>query len=98
MAKGDGKAKQATRTNSKIFVDGGEVSMTAYNIGGSNYFKLRDVMQIFDIRSHTGSAPEHAKITFIRRINDSDKGSVLTGQKNRYRLRTTDNGMSAVFI
>jgi len=49
IAKGDGKAKQATRTNSKIFVDGGEVSMTAYNIGGSNYFKLCDVMQIFDI-------------------------------------------------
>lgn len=49
MAKGDGKPKAATRTNSKIFVDSGEVSMTAYNIGGNNYFKLRDVMQIFDI-------------------------------------------------
>ncbi len=49
MAKGDGKAKSATRTNSKIYVDGGEVSLTAYSIGGNNYFKLRDVMQIFNI-------------------------------------------------
>jgi hypothetical protein len=49
MEKGDGKAKAATRTNSKILVNGGEVSLTAYNIGGSNYFKLRDVMQLFDI-------------------------------------------------
>jgi len=49
MAKGDGKAKTATRTNSRIFVNGSEVSLTAYTIGGSNYFKLRDVMQIFDI-------------------------------------------------
>lgn len=49
MAKGDGKAKQAIRTTAKIFVDGGEVVLTAYTIGESNYFKLRDVMQIFDI-------------------------------------------------
>ena len=49
MAKGDGTSKQATRTNATIFVNGGEVSMTAYTIGGNNYFKLRDVMQIFDI-------------------------------------------------
>ncbi len=62
MAKGDGKAKQATRTNSKIFVDGGEVSMTAYNIDGSNYFKLRDVMQIFDISVGWDSATSTATI------------------------------------
>lgn len=49
MAMGDGQSKSASRTNSKIFVDGGEVVMTAYNIGGNNYFKLRDVMQIFNI-------------------------------------------------
>ncbi|HHV98470.1 MAG TPA: hypothetical protein GXX36_02665 [Clostridiaceae bacterium] len=49
MVIGDGKAKTASRTNSRIFVDGGEVSMAAYTIDGNNYFKLRDVMQIFDI-------------------------------------------------
>lgn len=33
----------ATPTNSKVLVNGKEVAFTAYNIGGNNYFKLRDV-------------------------------------------------------
>lgn len=36
-------AKQAVETTAKIYVDGKEVSATAYNIDGNNYFKLRDV-------------------------------------------------------
>jgi len=78
MAKGDGKAKQATRTNSRIFVDGGEVSMTAYNIGGSNYFKLRDVMQIFDISVGWDSATSTATI-------NTNEGYALTAyEKSKY--------------
>jgi hypothetical protein len=34
---------KAILTDSEIFLDGNEVSLTAYNIGGNNYFKLRDV-------------------------------------------------------
>lgn len=49
MAKGDGKEKPTTLSTSKIYIDGKEVKLTAYTIGGSNYFKLRDVMQAFDI-------------------------------------------------
>ena len=33
----------AEPTWQKIYVDGEQVSMTAYNIGGSNYVKLRDI-------------------------------------------------------
>jgi hypothetical protein len=40
--------KTATPTSSKITLNGGEVSLTAYNIGGNNYFKLRDIAQVFD--------------------------------------------------
>jgi hypothetical protein len=40
--------KTATPTSSKITLNGGEVSLTAYNIGGNNYFKLRDLGQEFD--------------------------------------------------
>jgi alpha-tubulin suppressor-like RCC1 family protein len=36
-------AKEARLTNSKVYTDGEEVSLTAYNIGGNNYFKLRDI-------------------------------------------------------
>lgn len=41
-------AKTAKTTNSKIFVDGQEISLTAYNIDGSNYFKLRDIAKAVD--------------------------------------------------
>lgn len=33
----------------KIYLDSREITLTAYSIGGNNYFKLRDVMKTFDI-------------------------------------------------
>jgi len=46
---GKGSGNQtATFTSSKIYLDGKEVSFTAYNIGGNNYFKLRDIGETFD--------------------------------------------------
>ncbi len=41
-------AKTARPTTSKVFVNGKEVKFTAYNIGGNNYFKLRDVAKVID--------------------------------------------------
>ncbi|MBD8048127.1 InlB B-repeat-containing protein [Clostridium faecium] len=49
LSKGDGKAKAATLSTSKIFKDGKEISLTAYTINGNNYFKLRDIAKAFDI-------------------------------------------------
>jgi len=49
LSKGDGSAKVATPTASKIFKDGEEISLTAYTINGNNYFKLRDIAKAFDI-------------------------------------------------
>ena len=40
--------KGAILTNSKIYIDGTEVTLTAYNIDGNNYFKLRDVGAAFN--------------------------------------------------
>jgi hypothetical protein len=40
--------KTAAPTTSKITLDGKDVSLDAYNIGGNNYFKLRDVAQTFN--------------------------------------------------
>ena len=39
---------QAKPTASKIPLDGRDVTLTAYNIAGNNYFKLRDIGQAFD--------------------------------------------------
>ncbi|MDF3002288.1 MAG: copper amine oxidase-like protein [Bacillota bacterium] len=49
MAAGDGTAKSATLNTSKIYKDGTEIALTAYNIGGNNYFKLRDLASAFNI-------------------------------------------------
>ncbi|HHT63346.1 MAG TPA: hypothetical protein GXZ75_06665 [Clostridia bacterium] len=49
MAAGDGKAKTASLNQAKIYKDGTEIPLTAYNINGNNYFKLRDIAQAFNI-------------------------------------------------
>jgi phosphoserine phosphatase len=38
----------ANKTLSKIFINGKEVNIEGYNIGGSNYFKLRDLGSLID--------------------------------------------------
>ncbi len=40
--------KKAVPTASRTYLDGKEISFTAYNIEGSNYFKLRDIGAVFD--------------------------------------------------
>ncbi len=42
-------AKQAALSTSKIYLDGEEIQLTAYTIGGNNYFKLRDFEQAIGI-------------------------------------------------
>lgn len=41
--------KSAKPTSSKVYVDGQEAHLQAYNIGGNNYFKLRDLAKVFNI-------------------------------------------------
>ncbi|MFI3313205.1 MAG: hypothetical protein R3Y62_04895, partial [Eubacteriales bacterium] len=43
LTPGDGSAKDYTPAEATLFVDGAEVSLTAYEIQGNNYFKLRDL-------------------------------------------------------
>lgn len=39
---------KAVTNQSKIYIDGEEIALQAYTIGGNNYFKLRDVGEVFD--------------------------------------------------
>jgi len=48
MESGGTEAKIPTQTDSKIMLDGKEVSFTAYNIDGNNYFKLHDIGKALD--------------------------------------------------
>ena len=45
---GNGEAKPSVICTSRIYKDGAEVILKAYNINGNNYFKLRDLGQAFD--------------------------------------------------
>ena len=47
-ASGATGVKTAQRTSSGIYLDGAAVQWTAYNIGGNNYFKLRDIGRALD--------------------------------------------------
>lgn len=49
LTAGDGTSKAATPCASKILHDGTEIALAGYNIGGTNYFKLRDIARAFDI-------------------------------------------------
>ncbi len=40
--------KTANPSSARIILNGEELSLTAYEIGGNNYFKLRDIGQTFD--------------------------------------------------
>jgi hypothetical protein len=44
-----GGNRSANPTSSKIYLDGGEISLTAYNIDNNNYFKLRDIGAALDV-------------------------------------------------
>ncbi|MEG2175655.1 MAG: hypothetical protein RRY97_02180 [Oscillibacter sp.] len=48
MTAGDGKDKSCTLNAAPVYKDGTAVTLTAYNIGGNNYFKLRDLGSTFD--------------------------------------------------
>lgn len=48
LAKGDGTQKTARLNTSAIYMDGKQISLTAYTINGSNFFKLRDLGVAFD--------------------------------------------------
>lgn len=45
---GDGTNKEALSSTAKVYLDGEELSLTAYNINGNNFFKLRDLGQAID--------------------------------------------------
>lgn len=49
LAAGDGTSKAAELSIAKVYKDNEEVTLTAYTIGGYNYFKLRDIAKVFDI-------------------------------------------------
>jgi len=48
MSEGGGDNREAIPTTAQVYLDEQEIELTAYNIGGNNYFKLRDIGQAMD--------------------------------------------------
>ena len=49
MSKSTPEIQTSEPATAKIYIDGKEINLTAYNINGNNYFKLRDITRLFDI-------------------------------------------------
>ena len=49
MSGRSGERKLPVQSSAKLVLDGAEATLAAYNIEGSNYFRLRDVLQLFDV-------------------------------------------------
>ena len=69
MVQGDGIAKTATPSLSRIYLDGIELNLIVYNISGNNFFKLRDLMEAINV--YVGYNNETKAITL-----DTSKGYI----------------------
>ena len=73
MGKGGSTAKTAEPTDSVVLLNGKEIKLTAYNIDGYNYFKLRDVGQA------AGFRVDWVESADMIVINSSDVKSMASG-------------------
>ncbi|KAI7253643.1 hypothetical protein KC345_g11349, partial [Hortaea werneckii] len=68
-----GTAVKAAAATSKITLDGQQVQISAYNIGGSNYFKLRDIAKTADFKVSWDAAANTISIDTSGSYADSTK-------------------------
>lgn len=59
---GNAQTQYVPKTNSMIYMNGVQIDPMAYNISGNNYFKLRDLGEIFDFAVEWDSATNSIKI------------------------------------
>jgi hypothetical protein len=48
LTPGDGTNKDAAKSTATVYIDGKQVTLLAYNIGGNNFFKLRSLGKALD--------------------------------------------------
>lgn len=110
MAKGNGKSKSASVSTAAVYVDGNKVSLSAYNIDGFNYFKLRDVMKLFDVSvewsEKTNSIALDTTKSYVEEGQTVSKHTALvttvpagyTAIRTVSELNTIQNNLSGKFI
>lgn len=82
----------ATPSSQSLFVDGTKVDTEAYNINGSNYFKLRDVGQAVNFAVEYDEAANAIKVDTSKKY-----GAVQTpvAEKNKEKQNQTTVGLKA---
>ena len=85
--KGSGN-KTAEPTDSKMYIDGKAVSFTSYNIDGNNYFKLRDIGQVFNFGVDWDGAKNTIAVSTIK--DYVSEGYVATSAKTLDYYNLTD--------
>ena len=103
----------AERSNHRIFVDGQEVQMEAYVIGGSNYVKLRDIgkqvgfnvywangVQVDSHAPYTGEAPAEAEPTTPKQTEHAaiDVAAAKQDIIDRTNALRRENGVAALTV
>lgn len=70
--------KTAVTTGSRIYLDGREIQLAAFNIGGYNYFKLRDIAKALDFSVTWDEKAGTIRIDTSKKY-DAEAGSGTTG-------------------
>ena len=82
---------RATPTESAVILDGRQLTCAAYNVGGSNYFKLRDLMQALNYGVGYDSATQSIAIS-------TSKPYVPDGSETSARIAALPAGVSYAFF
>ena len=77
----------ASPTSSKIFLNNSEISIMAYNIGGSNYFKLRDIAGILNFGVTWENDTNTILIDTIKDYLNDSEGILLTSDKYQVSIK-----------
>lgn len=81
MVTGTDKSSTAVKSSQKLSIDGALEDLVAYNIGGNNFFKLRDLGLALDF-----------KVDF-----DSNKNSVIIESKKKEEIVNITNVVTKIF-
>ena len=91
MAAGNNAAKEAIPTESVVVFHNWRLDLTAYNIGGNNFFKLRDLMVMLGV--YVGYDDTTKAITLDTSKGYMPDGALLTEQEARAALSAWMDGV-----
>lgn len=81
---GNSQNIESMPTDSVIVKDGEEVELQAYNINGNNYFKLRDIGELFDFSVNWNSETTTISINTAKGYTQKQEGDSMMNETTYY--------------